>query len=168
LPRYLRNVSDRDSGVDLFGRRWGAPLGIAPTGMCGIVWPGGDLDQARSAVAFNLPFVLSTASSHSIEEVAAVSPDHVWFQLYPVRDRDIADDLIRRADAAGVRVLVVTVDTPKHAQRERDYRNGFVLPLRLSTGTIFDMARCPAWAVALSRAGPPRFANLAPYMGENV
>jgi isopentenyl diphosphate isomerase/L-lactate dehydrogenase-like FMN-dependent dehydrogenase len=168
MPRYLRNVETRDTGVELFGRKWGAPVGIAPTGMCGLVWPGGDLARARSAVRFNVPFVLSTAASSTIEDVAAIAPDHTWFQLYPVRDTDMAGSLCSRAESAGIKVLVVTVDVPKHGKRERDIRNGFVLPLRLTPANVADMARCPAWSMAMLRAGPPRFANLEPYMGTGL
>lgn len=168
VPRYLRNVEGLDASVELFGRRWGAPLGIAPTGFCGIVWPGGDLARARAAARFNLPFVLSTVSSHSIEEVARVAPGHVWYQLHPMRDRQIADDLVRRAEAAGIEVLVVTVDVPRHGKRERDVRNGFVLPLRPTLGSVLDIARRPRWAAALMRSGPPRFANLEPYFGKGT
>jgi (S)-mandelate dehydrogenase len=163
VPRLMRNVEARDLGVDLFGRRWGAPLGIAPTGLTGLIWPGADLHKARTAARLNLPFLLSTASSHTIEEVAALAPGQAWFQLYAMRDMEIVGDLLRRARAAGIEVLVVTVDLPVHGKRERDIRNGFVLPLRLTPANLLEFLRCPRWSLTTLRAGPPRYANFEPY-----
>ena len=163
VPRYLRCVESRDLSVELFGRRWGAPVGIAPTGLTGLVWPGADLHKARTAAKLNLPLLLSTASSHTIEEVVDIAPEQTWFQLYAMRDEAMMKELVGRAKAVGIKVLVVTVDIPVHGKRERDIRNGFVLPLRLTAGNVMEFLRCPAWSLSMLRAGPPRYANFEPY-----
>ncbi|MFT8244724.1 alpha-hydroxy acid oxidase [Roseomonas sp. BN140053] len=164
FPRYMVDVSVRDSSVELFGKRYAAPYGISPTGLGNLAWPGTDLAIARTARARNLPFVLSTPASTDIETVAAAAPGQVWFQLYVPRERRVREDLLRRADAAGIRVLVVTVDVPIPAKRERDLRNGFVLPLRLNARNLLDLATHPEWSLATLRAGAPRLRNLLPYV----
>ena len=163
MPGSLRNVDVRDIGVDLFGRRWGAPLGITPTSLAGIIWPSADLCKAKVAAALNILVLLSTASSHTIEEIADVAPKQTWFQLYAMRDVENVKDPLNRAHAAGIEVLVITVDLPVHAKRERDIRNGFVLPLALTPGNLLELARCPRWCAAMLLAGPPRYANFEPY-----
>ncbi|HEX7007707.1 MAG TPA: alpha-hydroxy acid oxidase [Alphaproteobacteria bacterium] len=164
VPRYLVDVTVRDLTTKLFGRRWSMPLGIAPTGLAGLIWPGADLILARAAVAADVPFILSTAATESLEEVAKVAPDHGWFQLYAGRDQDIVDDLVRRAHAAGYPVLVVTVDIPVPGKRDRDIRNGLTLPLRPRAATIVDVLSRPRWLLASARAGSPRFRNIEPYV----
>lgn len=162
-PRYFTDVSSRTSEVDLLGRRYGASIGIAPTGLAGLVWPGADAALALAAKERRLPFVLSTPATLTIEAAAALAPGLVWFQLYVMNDRAITEDLLRRAHAAGIEVIVVTVDIPVPAKRERDIRNGFTLPLRPSLTMAWDVARHPAWALAMLKHGTPQFANLAPY-----
>lgn len=164
VPRYLVDVTTRDITRELFGRRWSMPLGVAPTGLASLIWPGADFMLARAAAAADVPFILSTAATASLEEVAKAAPGHGWFQLYAGRDQHIVDDLVRRAHAAGYPVLVVTVDIPVPGKRDRDIRNGLTLPLRPRPGTIVDVLRRPAWLWASARAGSPRFRNIEPYV----
>lgn len=163
VPRYLVDVSARERRTTLFGRAYAAPFGVAPIGLANLTRPGADRMMAEAAASADLPFVLSTAATTRLEDIAAAAPGHAWFQLYAPADRRIALDLIRRARTAGMNALVVTVDVPVPAKRERDARNGFALPFRLSAATALDMARHPAWALAMARRGQPRFENLAPY-----
>jgi L-lactate dehydrogenase (cytochrome)/(S)-mandelate dehydrogenase len=164
VPRYLVDVTTRDISTELFGRRWSMPLGVAPTGLASLIWPGADFMLARAAAAADVPFILSTAATASLEDVAKAAPGHGWFQLYAGRDQDIVDDLVRRAHAAGYPVLVVTVDIPVPGKRDRDIRNGLTLPLRPRAGTVLDVLRRPAWLWASARAGSPRFRNIEPYV----
>lgn len=164
VPRYLVDVSSRDISTELFGRRWAMPFGVAPTGLASLIWPGADFMLARAAAAADVPYILSTAATASLEDVAKAAPGHGWFQLYAGRDQDIVDDLVRRAHAAGYPVLVVTVDIPVPGKRDRDLRNGLTLPLRVSARQVADVLRRPAWLLASARAGAPRFRNIEPYV----
>ncbi len=163
IPECLRDTSAMDIGIDLFGRRWNAPFAIAPIGLAGLVRPGADAMLASAAQAARVPFILSTASNTRIEDVRAAAPDAtLWMQLYVMGERAIAERIVRRARAAGFQALVLTVDVPVSGLRERDLRHGFRVPMRLTPGTVFDMARHPGWLLRLARAGMPAFANLLP------
>lgn len=166
VPHYLTDISQRSQRTRLFGRDYASLFGIAPTGLAGFARPGADLLLARAAAAADLPFIMSGAATASIEQVAAVAPRHSWFQLYVSRETRITDDLIRRAADAGVETLVLTVDVPVHSKRERDWRNGFVPPVKPSLACIADMLRHPGWLADLLRNGLPRFENWAPYVGD--
>jgi (S)-mandelate dehydrogenase len=164
VPRYLVDVSSRDISTELFGRRWAMPFGVAPTGLASLIWPGADFMLARAAAAADVPYILSTAATASLEDVAKAAPAHGWFQLYAGNDQAIVDDLVRRAHEAGYPVLVVTVDIPVPGKRDRDLRNGLTLPLRSRPGLLLDVLRRPAWLLASARAGAPRFRNIEPYV----
>jgi L-lactate dehydrogenase (cytochrome)/(S)-mandelate dehydrogenase len=125
MPRYLTDVSKRDASTSLLGRRYASPFGISPTGLAGLFRPDADLLLARAAAKADIPFLLSSASNNSLEDVARAAPDNVWFQMYCTRDERINEDLVRRAAKAGVRVLTVSVDVPVNSNRERNKRNGF-------------------------------------------
>jgi (S)-mandelate dehydrogenase len=163
VPDYLVDVSSRSAATRLFGVDYAAPFGIAPTGLGNLIWPGTDEAIARAATAAGIPFCLSTPATTSIERIASIAPGRAWFQLYVPRDRNMREDLIHRAAAAGIRNLLVTTDVPLPARRERDMRNGFRLPLRTNARMIFNILSHPTWALATLRAGAPSFANYAPY-----
>jgi (S)-mandelate dehydrogenase len=163
IPECLRDTGTMDIGIELFGRRWRAPFAIAPIGLAGLVRPGADALLASAARAAGVPFVLSTASNTRIEDVRAAAPGAtLWMQLYVMGERAIAERIVRRARTAGFEALVLTVDVPVSGLRERDLRHGFRVPMRLTPGTLFDMACHPAWLLRLSRSGMPQFANLLP------
>lgn len=159
-PHALTDVSSRDLSVPLFGAALPLPIVIGPTGLNGVVRPGGDLALARAAARAGLPFVLSTASTSSIEEVARACDGEKWFQLY-VLERNLAASLARRALDAGFRTLVLTVDVVVGGRRERDMRNGFGVPFRMSARFLADCAMRPAWSLGQLRHGLPQFGNLA-------
>lgn len=161
-PRALVNTETIDTGTELLGRRWAAPIGIAPIGLTNLIWPGGDESVARTAVEMGLPYTLSTAGTTSIERIGEVAPGS-WFQLYVAKSEEVVDDLIRRADAAGFEALVVTVDVPRPSRRLRDLRNGFQLPLRPKPSLVMDIASRPRWALETLRHGVPRFASIERY-----
>lgn len=163
-PRVLRDVGVRDMSVELLGKRYAAPLGLAPTGLANLARAGADLMLARAAAAMNLPFVLSTAATTTIEAVAAAAPDHTWFQLYMPKDREVGYDFIDRAAANGIRVMMVTVDIAVPGRRNRDVRNGFALPLRWDLRMGLDLLRHPAWSLDMLANGAPRLANWEKYV----
>lgn len=165
-PTCLRDTARVDTGVEVFGSRWAAPIGVAPIGLNGLVRAGGDVLLARAAAGAGLPFVLSTASNSRIEVVRDAVRDAggaaavMWFQLYVMSERGIAEQMVRRARAAGCHALVLTVDVPVSGWRERDVRNGFKLPWRPGIATVLDVATRPRWLLAQLRHGTPRFVNL--------
>jgi len=168
VPHYLQDICRRQQTASLFGRDYASPFGIAPTGLAAFARPGADLLLAQAAAEANLPFIMSGAATASIEQVMVVAPRHTWFQLYVSRETTVTEDLIRRAAAAGVDTLVLTVDVPVHSKRERDWRNGFVPPVKPSLSCVLDMLRHPRWLAGLLRHGLPRFENWAPYAGDKA
>jgi lactate 2-monooxygenase len=127
VPRFLRDVSQRDMSTTLLGTPFPAPVALAPVGVQGIVHPEAELAVARAAAGLRVPLVLSTVSSYRMEEVAAAGGDSPrWFQLYWPRDKDVAASLIARAKAAGFAALVVTLDTFILAWRPRDLSHAYL------------------------------------------
>jgi len=160
VGRFPRNVADRSSEVELFGERYQAPLIISPTGMAGLHRGRADVHLARGAHRVGIPFTLATVSTVSIEEVADVAEGPLWFQLYILRDRQATAKLIERAQVAGYKVLVVTIDCPVAGQRERDPRNGLTVPLRPTWSNALDLLRRGPWLLDMARHGEPKPVNL--------
>jgi (S)-mandelate dehydrogenase len=158
MSRRLVNVSRRDMSINLFGRQQAAPMLIAPTGLNGALWPKGDILLARSAERAGIPFILSTASNDSIEEVAREAKGDLWFQLYIVQ-RKLVEQMVRRAEAAGYSALVLTTDVGVNGNRERDLRNHFGLPLNYSPKLILDGALHMRWSLRFLLTGMPQLAN---------
>jgi len=161
-PRYLVDVHARSQQVEVFGRRYASPIGIGPMGMLGMVRPHGDLLLARVAHAASVPFVLSGASNNSIEDIASQAPGS-WLQYYPCSDPAIQADLLRRAEAAGIDTLVVTVDVPLHSKRERNMRSGWVRPYKPTPAVMLEAMRHPGWVARYLRHGLPVMENFLPY-----
>lgn len=159
VPRFLRDVSSTRLDATMLGAPSSAPLLIGPTGLATLAWPDAERLLAAEAAAAGIPFVLSTGAGNTIEEVASVGPGRRWFQLYVFRDRSITESMIERAAKAGYEALVLTVDVPVVGKRERDWRNGFTIPLRLGPRTLLDMARHPGWCLQVARHGAPRMRN---------
>lgn len=150
----------------LFGRPYAAPVGIAPVGVDGIVWPGATRALAAAAARARIPYITGTLASAALEDVAAICPESVWLQLYgmPRDDHAVTFDLIARAKAAGIHAIVATLDAPVRSKRPRDLRNGLVVPFRPTPRTVWQVGTSPAWALALLRAGTPAFKNVERYV----
>ena len=169
VPRYGVMPKLPPVNVDLFGRKYSAPLGVAPMGSPIVVWPGADKLLAKAAQRARVPYTLGVAGGATIEEIADIAPDVMWLQMYRFAGNDhaIGFDLMRRADAAGVHVLMLTLDVPVRTVRSREVKVGmggggvFKPDWRMVAG----MAKCPGWAVAFLRNTLPRFANIQPYAG---
>ncbi len=168
-PRVGADKGPAATDVTLFGRHYAAPIGIAPMGLQSVFWPGAERHLARAAQRARIPYTAGTVSGIALEEAAQLAPDVVWFQLYrlPRDDHKVGFDLVRRAQDAGVHVLVVTVDTPGRAKRPGELRNGLTLPFRPTLRTIMQAAVSPHWVSALLKNGQPSFPCLAPYCGSN-
>ncbi len=169
VPRVGDDRGPVSTDVELFGRHYAAPIGVAPMGLQSVFWPGAERLLARAAQRARIPYTAGTVSGVTLEELAAIAPDVTWFQLYRLAkdDHKVGFDLVRRAQDAGIHVLVVTVDTPGRAKRPGELRNGLTLPYRPTFRTIRQAAVSPGWLSALMRTGQPSFPCLAPYCGPN-
>lgn len=157
VPRVLSGAAERDQRTCVAGVPIASPVILAPAGLARIAGREGDLAGVRASGRNGTIFVLSTMASHAIEEVAAAAAGPWWFQVYLWRQREAIAELVRRAAAAGCDGLVVTLDVPVNGSRERDVRNGFVLPPRLRPRSALDMLRHPRWLRTL--APPVTFRN---------
>jgi L-lactate dehydrogenase (cytochrome) len=157
--------------IELFGRTYGAPIGIPPMGGPALVWPGADPAMAKAAQAARVPYVLGTVGGITIEEAGKLAPDVLWFQLYRLarNEHAIGFDLVRRAEAAGALVLVLTIDVPVRTVRPRETAVGLGGgPFRPDLRMILDMLASPGWLMALARHGRPKFPNFKSYVGESA
>jgi L-lactate dehydrogenase (cytochrome) len=144
-PRMLVGATQIDLATEVLGRRVAVPLLGAPTGLTGLVHHEGEVAIAQAVHEAGGLYVLSSAASRTLEDVAAASPGPRWFQLYVGRDRGLAQALLERARATGYEAVVVTVDVARPGPRERDQRNGFVVPPRVTARTLVDGVRRPRW-----------------------
>ena len=164
VPRYFVDVEQRAQSTMLFGREYASPFGISPMSIAGFFRPGADLMIARAAAASNVPYIMSSASCSSIESAVAEAPVNTWFQVYGTRNPDITADLVRRAKQLDVPVLVLTADTPVIGKRERNIKNGFRRPMKMTPGVILQGLSRPAWTYRyLKGRGIPLMENWAPY-----
>ncbi|XP_030381413.1 (S)-2-hydroxy-acid oxidase GLO1 [Scaptodrosophila lebanonensis] len=138
-PRCLRDVSQINISCEIFGHKLQWPLGIAPTAMQKMAHPDGEGGNARAAGKAGSIFILSTLSTTSLEDLAAAAPDTIkWFQLYIYKDRSLTESLVRRAEKANFKALVLTIDAPIFGHRRADVRNNFSLPSHLSLANFQD------------------------------
>ena len=159
-PRVLVDVSEIDTRTTVLGRELPLPLILSPTGFTRMADPDGELAVARAAARAGLPYTLSTLSTRSIEEVAAVSDGPKWFQVYVWKDRGLVEEMLQRAQTAGYEAIVLTVDTAVLGRRERDVRRGFSLPPKIGLDTILDGILHPGWTWSFLTSGPIAFSNV--------
>jgi L-lactate dehydrogenase (cytochrome) len=159
----MRDVSVRDPSVEVLGRRQASPIVLAPVGLAGMLAPRAEVQAARAAEAADVPFVESTVSICPLEEVAEATTTPPWFQLYVMRDRSYAEDLMARATAAGSPVLVLTIDLAVVGARHRDTRNAVVgAPGAWARARrALDLLAHPRWIATVALGGKPlTFGNL--------
>ena len=170
VPRYGICDTLPPVEVELLGRRYAAPLGIAPMGGPSIVWPGADEYPGALGAARARSLCALTVAGITIERAAELAPDVFWFQLYRFAkdDHKVGFDLVRRADAAGAHALVLTLDVPVRTTRSREVAGGIVYPFRITPKMALGVATSPSYATALWRNGITRFACLQPYAGEGA
>ncbi len=170
VPRYGGITDLPPVDVELFGTRYAAPIGIAPMGGPSLVWPGADVLLAKAAQRARVPYTLGVAGGATIEEIAKVAPDVFWLQLYRFYQNDhaIGFDLIRRATAAGVKVMALTLDVPVRTTRSREAYAGLGREFHPNMRMIGEMIARPKWLLALLRHGYPRFATIRQYVGERA
>jgi isopentenyl diphosphate isomerase/L-lactate dehydrogenase-like FMN-dependent dehydrogenase len=163
-PRVLRGVHLVDSSTEIFGRQVPFPLAVAPTGAAGLMWHEGDLALARAAAGAKVPFIVSSASTMDLEQIAEAG-GRQWFQLYLWEDRSLSYAVIDKAWQFGCEALFVTLDLPVPPNREYIQRNGFGTPFKLNARNALDVLTHPRWlAGVLGRymlsGGIPTQANL--------
>lgn len=159
-PRTLRDVGARDLQRSFFGRAAKLPFMIGPTGFNGLLTKDGDLHLARAAAKAGIPFVLSNASTTSIEDIAEVEGVRAWMQIYLYRTRDHVARLVERVKRLNLEAIMVTTDSAIFGNREWDKRN-YAKPLSLDPRNRLDVLRHPGWIWdVLVPDGVPRFKNL--------
>ncbi len=170
VPRYGVTTTLPPVDVELFGRRYSAPIGIAPMGGPSIVWPGADQYLAAAAQRARVPYVLGLVGGITVERAAEIAPDVLWFQLYRCfrNEHAIGFDLLRRAQAAGVHVLVLTADVPVRTTRPREVVAGITSPFEPDLRMLAAIVSSPAYLKSLWKHGQPRFGNLKPYAGDTA
>jgi len=161
-PRILTNVRHRSVAQKVFDHDAALPFGIAPMGMCNLSAPGADLMLARLAAKHKIPHGVSTVASTSLEKIIETAEGHAWFQLYFSGDGSGMTALVDRAEAAGYRTLVITLDVPEVGRRPRELRRGFKMPFRIGPMQFIDFALHPRWSIASLIHGKPDMANFGP------
>lgn len=167
-PFYLNEHKGADLKTELFGHVYDAPFGIAPVGLQGLMWPGAPEILAKAAKEHNIPFVLSTVTTASIERVSELTEGKFWYQLYHPADNVVRDDILNRAEVAGCEVLVALCDVPTFGYRPRDIRNGLAMPPKMTWRNIFQILGKPNWAIRTLLHGQPNFATMQKYMPKGL
>jgi L-lactate dehydrogenase (cytochrome) len=167
-PTYLSQHTRSDMKTELFGHIYDAPFGIAPVGLQGLMWPNAPEILAKAAHQHNIPFILSTVTTSSIERIGELTEGKFWFQLYHPAENTLRDDLLARAEAAGCEVLCILCDVPSFGFRPRDIRNGLAMPPKMTLSNMLQILGKPEWALKTLYHGQPSFANLQKYMPKGL
>jgi len=167
-PYYLRDYPGASQQTELFGKTYDAPFGIAPVGLQGLMWPKSCEILAAAAKAHNIPFVLSTVGTASIEKIAEITEGEAWFQLYHPAEDELRDKLLERSAAAGTEVLVLLADTPTFAYRPKEIKNGLSIPPRMTMRNVFQMCTHPTWSFSQLFAGAPEFKTMKNYIPKGL
>jgi len=167
-PVYLRDYQGASQKTSLFGKEYASPFGIAPVGLQGLMWPKSCEILARTAKHHNIPFVLSTVTTASIEKVAEITGGDFWFQLYHPADDTLRDKLLKRAADAGCKTLVLLADTPTFGYRPKEIKSGLSVPPKMTLNNILQMCTHPTWSFSQLFAGAPEFQSLKPYIPKGL
>jgi L-lactate dehydrogenase (cytochrome) len=169
IPNYINdNAKIPDLSINLFGKLFNAPFGIAPVGLQGLMWPNAPQILASAAYKHNIPFILSTVSTASLEQVAEITQGNAWYQLYHPADSTITEDILKRLASSGYEVLVLLADVPSFGFRPRDIKNGLALPPKMSLRNILQIFTRPEWALKTLYYGQPEFKTMKPYMPKGL
>ena len=167
-PKYLVDYTPPNLKTELFGHEYDAPFGISPVGLQGLMWPKSPEILAKAAFDHNIPFVLSTVTTASIESISEITEGRAWFQLYHPSEEHVTKDLLKRAEAVHCPVLVILADVPSFGYRPRDIRNGLSMPPKMTVSNILSAMKRPHWALNTLINGQPSFEILKPYMQKNL
>lgn len=167
-PYYLRDYGGVSMQTELFGKTYDAPFGISPIGLQGLIWPKASEILAKAAFENNIPYILSTVGTASIETVAEITEGNAWFQLYHPKEEELRDKLIERCEAAGLDVLVILSDVPSFGIRPKEIKNGLAIPPKMTLPNMLQIAGSPRWAIETLFAGQPEFKTLLPYIPKGL
>jgi L-lactate dehydrogenase (cytochrome) len=167
-PNYLGPLTEVSLKTTLFGKTYDAPFGVSPIGLQGLMWPNATEILAKASFEANIPFILSTVGTASIETVAEITEGNAWFQLYNPTDPKVRNDLFRRLEASGIDVLVLLADVPSFGYRSKEIRNGLSIPPKLNMRNIAQILSKPKWAFNTLIAGQPTFKTLTPYIPKGL
>ncbi|RAV30200.1 alpha-hydroxy acid oxidase [Sinomicrobium soli] len=167
-PRYLKNYSHARLHTELMGISYDAPFGISPIGLQGLMWPNAPEILAKASLKHNIPFILSTVTTTSIERASELTEGRAWFQLYHPTEDWLRDDIIQRAEAAQCPVLVVLCDVPTFGYRSKEIRNGLAMPPQVNFRNVLQVLGKPAWALQTLKHGAPNFATMQKYMEKGM
>ena len=167
-PEYLIDYKTANLKTELFGKNYDAPFGISPIGLQGLMWPKSPEILAKAAFDNNIPFILSTVTTSSIETISEITEGNAWFQLYHPAEERVTVDILKRAENAGCPVLVILADVPSFGYRPRDIRNGLSMPPKMSIKNIIEAIKRPQWLMQTLKNGQPNFEILKPYMPKNL
>ena len=168
MPNYLSDFDESIMKTELFGHTYDAPFGIAPIGLQGLMWPNSPEILAKAAMEHNIPFILSTVTTSSIETIAEITEGKSWFQLYHPADEKIKNDLLDRAENAGISVLVILADVPTFGFRPRDIKNGLSMPPKMNLNNIIEVIKNPEWTLKTLLYGKPAFKTMMPYIPKGL
>ncbi|WP_034040477.1 alpha-hydroxy acid oxidase [Wocania ichthyoenteri] len=168
MPQYLSKHTASSMKTTLFGHQYDAPFGIAPVGLQGLMWPNAPEILAKAAFKHNIPFILSTVTTSSIERISELTEGKAWFQLYHPAKNELRDDILNRCENSGYETLVILCDVPTFGFRPRDIRNGLAMPPNMSIKNILQVLGKPNWALQTLKHGQPNFETLKPYMPKNL
>ena len=167
-PKYLVDYRKPSLKTRLFGHTYDAPFGISPVGLQGLMWPKSPEILAKAAFDHNIPFILSTVTTTSIEKIADLTEGKAWFQLYHPTEDKMTIDILRRANEAQCPVLIILADVPSFGYRPRDIRNGLSMPPKMTLYNIINAVKRPNWLLQTIINGQPSFETLKPYMPKNL
>ncbi|MDA9630876.1 alpha-hydroxy-acid oxidizing protein [Flavobacteriaceae bacterium] len=168
MPNYLSAFDESIIKTELFGHTYDAPFGIAPIGLQGLMWPNSPEILAKAAKEHNIPFILSTVTTSSIETIAEITEGKSWFQLYHPADEKIKNNLLDRAENAGISVLVILADVPTFGFRPRDIKNGLSMPPKMNLNNIIEVIKNPEWTLKTLLYGKPAFKTMMPYIPKGL
>ena len=158
--RVAVNMENRSTATTMVGTKVKMPVAIAPVGLTGMQCADGEIKAAKAAEKFGIPFILSTMSICSIEDVAAHTTAPFWFQLYMMRDRQAMIDMIERVRKAGCSALVLTLDLQVIGQRHKDLKNGLTAPPNPTIANIINLMTKPRWCLGMAGTRRHSFGNL--------
>ena len=158
--RVGRDISSSSLGKQFLGKDYKLPFGFSPCGMAGMLYPDGEILVARICKEKGIPYILSTMSICSIEQVAEKTDEPFWFQLYVMKDKRFVENLVKRAQSAKCHALVLTMDLPILAQRHKDIKNGLSAPPRLTLNSVLQIIKKPGWCLKMLGTSNKTFGNI--------